>query len=238
MYLSTRLLLAAALSVAPAVAQAAEPAVVPAPQMRAGDSWVFDRTIERGTAGFGRGRKAMKVESVDGDTMIVGVKPDGSPMNFQDVLMGTDWSKRRNIEGKDVVTARPFAFPLSVGKTWSADYADTTPHGNTLSAKFHVDYHVAGWEDVTTPAGAFHALKIEAVTHVDAHLAASTSAAMAGTGSAGGGTSAAQVTNLPDRMVHETWREQLFYVPELKYYAKFVGEHYNAEELSSYKLQP
>ena len=61
MYLSPRLLLAAALCVAPAVAQAAEPATVAAPQMRAGDSWVFDRTIERETSGFARGRQALPV---------------------------------------------------------------------------------------------------------------------------------------------------------------------------------
>ena len=48
-------------------------------------------------------------------------------------------------------------------------------------------------------------------------------------------------------MIHETRREQLHYIPELKYYAKVVGGHYNADEirilrdtelLNTYKVQP
>ena len=239
----------AALSVAalPVAARAAEPAEVAAPQLHEGDSWVFDRTLERGTTGFMRGRKDVRIESIDADGMVVGVKPDGAPVNFQDHLEGTDWSKRRNVDGKEVVIGRPFAFPLSIGKSWTADYDDSAPRGNQLSARFHAAYRVAGWADVTTPAGVFHALKIEVVTNVEAHMAASTSTAVAGSAGAADAATAAQVTRLPDRMVHETWREQLFYVPELKYYAKFVSERYNADEvrilrdtelLAAYKVQP
>jgi hypothetical protein len=244
---STSLLLAAALAATPAGVHAADPAVVPPPQMRPGDSWVFDQTFERGTAGFSQNRQDLRVESVDSDAMVVGVKPEGSPTNYEDHVLGLDWSKRRNFDGKDVVTTRPFAFPLAIGKTWSADWEDPTRRGNALSARFHADYKVVGWEEVTTSAGAFRALKIEGLVHVDARMAAASAASMAGSAGAGGGVSSAQVAHLPERTVHETWRDQLYYAPEVKNYVKFVSEHYNADEvrilrqtdlLVSYKVQP
>ena len=99
--------------------------------------------------------------------------------------------------------------------------------------------------------------RVDAIVGVDTHTDTHTAAVVSPLGSvlaeltvaatADGGVSASQVTRLPERILHETWREQLFYVPELKYYAKFVIERYNADEvryqretelLSAYSVHP
>ncbi|MBV8594396.1 MAG: hypothetical protein JOZ27_08865, partial [Caulobacteraceae bacterium] len=189
------------LALSPALAIAADSTSIPAPQMREGDAWVFDRTNERGTSGFSQGRQAMRIERVESDTMVLGVKPEGAPTDFQDQVLGLDWSKRRLIMGKEVVTARPFAFPLSVGKTWTADYEDPTQHGAQVRAFFRVAYKAVGWEDVTTPAGTFHALKIEATTNVEAHMAAQNIAAGGAASTLNSAGASSQVTHLPERDV-------------------------------------
>src|SRR6185437_9661344 len=113
MFPSTKLIaVVAVLAAAPAAAPAADQAAVPAPQLHEGDSWAFEETIEHGP-GFVEHHKDLRIQSVDSDTMLVGVRLDGAPANFQDHLLGSDWSQRRTIDGKDVVTGRPFSFPLA-----------------------------------------------------------------------------------------------------------------------------
>ena len=236
-----------ALAAAPALAVAAESNPIPAPQMREGDSWVMERTVQRGTTGFNQSREAMKVQRVESDDMVLGVKVDGSPTDYEDHAIGLDWSRKRVIDGKEAVTNRPFSFPMTIGKTWTAEYTDKTQHGAQISAQYHETYKAVGWEDVTTPAGTFHALRIQATTSVDAHMAASNVAAGGASSTLNNASAASQVTHLPERNVHEVWREDIYYAPEVKYFVKLVNDRYNAEEvrvsresevLVSYKVQP
>jgi len=163
----------AVFALAPAGALALDPASVLAPNLKPGDSWVFDRAIKHGTSGFSDQRFDFKVESVGVDTMVVGIKLDGALGDFEAQLIGADWSQRRLVDGEQTTTGRPFSFPLSIGKTWTSDYVDLNQHGLQVSAQHHDTYTVVGWEDMTTPAGTFHAIKITADDNVKGQFMAS-----------------------------------------------------------------
>src|SRR5579875_3393617 len=139
-----------------------EPAAVTAPEYRVGDTWTVEKTTETGTSGFSRQRVVNTIDRVSSDELLLGIKQDGSPRAPEEHRIGSDLSLKLLVNGSEVVTARPVDFPLKVGQSWSADWIDPRRQGNQLSAHFHKDYKVVGWEDVTVPAGTFRALKIEA----------------------------------------------------------------------------
>jgi len=208
-------------------ASSADPAVT-APTLSTGDSWVYDRRTQRGTTGFVDNRVELRIDRVDADQMLVGIKPEGAPGDFEDHITGLDWSIRRMIEGKQTVTARPFAFPLAVGKNWTTDYMDGQPHGNQQSIRSHVTYRVVGWEDVTVPAGRFHAIKVEAngetevaLAHVASQTIVSAPGAAAISSSAGSGPTT----------VDQTFHNILYYSPEVRYFVKTIREDYNANDV-------
>ena len=116
----------------------AEPPSVPRPTIRAGDTWVFDQTEQRGATGFGEQRVNLTVERVEGDTMLVGVKRDGAPTAYEDHVVGSDWSQRHVVDGQETSTTRPLTFPLAVGRSWTVDFGDTTRRGAQISLHVHL----------------------------------------------------------------------------------------------------
>jgi hypothetical protein len=50
------------------------------------------------------------------------VKASGSTQSPKEVFAGLDWSRVRDIDGKETVVNKPFSFPLSVGKAWEVRY--------------------------------------------------------------------------------------------------------------------
>jgi len=236
-----------AFALAPFAAPAGDASSVPAPALKAGDSWVFDQTLQKGQNGFGQARLDLTIERLDGDTILVGIKRDGAPTAFEDHRLGPDWSQRRIVDGQETVTTRPFNFPMAVGQTWTTDYVDATRRGNQLSAHIHCTYTVTGWEDVTVPAGTFRALKVVAKgVNKGAILVPTT--AMTGAAVAGGAT--AGVTRTQRGGVGELTRRtyaELYYIPQIKIYGKSVEEQYTTDDvlssrdtkvLVSYKLAP
>ena len=219
--------LAAVLALAPTVS-AAESQAIPAPNLQPGDTWIYDRTIERGTNGFSSQRENLTIERVQSDAMVVGVKADGAPVNYQDHMIGLDWSQRLLVDGRQITAARPFDFPMKVGSTWTADWSDPRIQGQQLSAHFHTVYKVVGWEDVTVPAGSFHALKIEANGVAEAQMAPSATAIAGAAATGTGGTTIAHTERLPARTVHLTNYSELYYAPEVKYFVRTLEEQYNS----------
>jgi len=216
----------------PAAAAAADrPEAVAAPAFKAGDTWVIEETTEKGQTGFTTVRADVAVERVDGETMLVGMKRDGAPTGYQDQVRGSDWSRRLVVNGQETVTNRPFAFPLSVGQSWTVDWTDPTRRGNVVSGHAHKTYTVAGWEDVTVPAGTFHALKIvckgveEMVIEVPAQAGAVTVA-----GGAGATSVAHTQRGGRGKVTHVTYGES-FYVPEVRNYVKSFDETYNTDNV-------
>ena len=209
----------------------AEAGSVPAPTLQVGDSWVYDQTHEAGQTGFAEQRVDLAIDRVSSDTMLVGIKRDGAPTAFQDHISGLDWSQRRMVDGKETVTGRPFSFPLKVGDTWTADYAEPTPHGLQTYAHFQTTYKVVGWEDVTVPAGTFHALKIEANGTADGRINIPASAASAAVATPGGATTMAHTQRAQSGVLRMITYGEFYYVPEVKYYVKSVEEQYNGENV-------
>ena len=221
-----------------------EPAVQ-APVFAVGDSWVFDETTEKGQTGFAQTRLDEIVERLDAPTMVVGLKRDGAPTGYQDRLVGQDWSQRHMVDGDQATTVRPFNFPMHPGKSWSTDFIDSIRRGNQLSDHVRRTYRVVGWEDVTVPAGTFHALKVEA-KGVDEGMIEVPNVAVGGaaTSNQGGTTFTQTHRGGRGKLVRATY-SALYYVPALRNYAKSIEEQYDQEgvrvirsssELVSYKL--
>ncbi len=209
----------------------AQEGTVRAPVFTSGDSWVFEQTTEKGTAGFQQMRLSETIERLDGQTMVVGVKPDGAPTGPVDQVMGQDWSKRHVVDGEQSTTARPFDFPMKAGKSWTAEWQDTTRRGNQLSLHVHRTYRVVGWQDVTVPAGTFHALKVEA-KGVDEGMIEVPSVAVAGAAVEPGSGATFSNTHRGGRgrLTRSTY-SAFYYVPALRNFVQSVDEQYNSDDV-------
>jgi hypothetical protein len=179
--------------------------------------------------------------------MLVGLKPDGSPTAYQDHEVGTDWSQRRLVDGQGTVTTRPLTFPMSVGQSWTIDYVDATRRGAQTSNHVHRTYTVVGWEDVTVPAGTFHAIKVVAKGVDKATLQVPNTAIAGAVAGSGGATTVAHTQRGGTGELTRATYGEFYYVPELKNFAKLVEEQYTPDEvrvirqtqmLVSYKAAP
>ena len=215
---------------APLAAHAAGPAVQ-APLLREGDTWVMDLSKQKGVTGFTRQRLVMTVDRVDADKVIIGLKPDGAPQAPQEHIVGLDWSLRLLINDEQKVTARPFVFPMKVGDAWTADWIDPRRQGVQVSAHFRRAYRVVGWEDVTVPAGKFHALKIESDGVADGQVIVPTVMQAGAVGEPGDAATASHVQVGGPRNIHLTTHSVTFYAPEVKHFVKEIEEQFNASDI-------
>ena len=209
-------------------AWAAEPSSLSAPALTVGDEWVYDSVVEQGTSGFQENHYQVRIEDIRDDGLIVGIKRQGAPTAFKDQEMGTDGSERRLEDGRPVTGDRPFDFPMAVGKTWEADFEDPTRYGLQTSAQVHKVYKVTGWEDVHTPAGDFHALKIEAHGTLKAQIAAGGGVVGGAVAGAGEATSILHSQIAPAHVNYATTYVRVDYAPEVRSFVKSVRETYNA----------
>ncbi len=211
----------------PFSARAADPASVPAPTFRVGDTWVVSRTEARGEAGFNQRTFVNRVERVSNDTMVLGSKIDGATTDFVDHLVGSDFSLMRVINGQETVTSKPFNFPLVLGKTWTVEFTDPRLTGPVQSTHVHAIFKVVGWEDVLTPAGKFRALKIEDNGSIVAQIGATTRSIGGGQTNGSGAAAAAQTVRIPPHIERITEYQEIFYAPEVRHLVKQIYEPYN-----------
>lgn len=226
-------------------AAAADTGPIPAPALKAGDSWVVDEMTELPPSKFNRQRLDVSIERVGSDNMVVDLKPDGAQIAPQSQIRGLDWGQLLLVDGQQKPTMRPLSFPLQIGKSWSIDWVDPRQSGNRQSAHIRETYKVVGWEDVTVPAGAFHALKIEANGSVDEDVVVPSVAQSTAVGAPGSATALSHVQQGGRSTVHLTLYSVTYYAPEAKRFVKTVDEQFNAsgvrvrrttEELVSLKL--
>lgn len=237
------LLLAAPGTAAPAP----EPAVVAQPTYRVGDTWTFDRTHEVTPNGFKQERVVITVSRVDSDDVLLALALMGSPGAPHEQLLNPDLSSRILVDGAPGVGERYVAFPLKLGATWTEDYVDPQAQGVQSSAHITSTSKVVGWEDVTTPAGVFHALKIESHGKIMAQVALPAFAGSAASATPYGGTAISHSQRAISGTLTVTTFRQVYYAPEVKTYVKTVFEHYDAQGvmnhrdtnmLNAYKVAP
>jgi hypothetical protein len=211
-------------------ARAADQASIGQPAYLVGDSWVYDRSREIGKK-FSQERVDLKIDRVGDETMLVGFKLDGSPNDFDDQAMGLDMSGRAIVDGQQKVTARLFSFPMKVGDKWTEDFVDPRRKGIQTSAHVTMTYKVVGWEDVTVPAGTFHALKIEGNGLLTAQVFFPAKAIAAGEAGPSDATSISHVqTAHSGTMVQPRYR-LIYYAPQIKNYVKLIYEQYDDQNV-------
>ena len=126
---------------------------VDAPLLRPGDSWTYKNVTEKPPNGFSQSVDEISVERVTPTALYVVAKPAGSAQTPRQVLSGLDWSRIRDINGKETVVNRPFAFPLTSGKTWDVQFTELNPNRNNKSEQLTVKYTVIGYETIEVAAG-------------------------------------------------------------------------------------
>jgi hypothetical protein len=215
------------------------------PTLQAGDSWVYTDTVETGQQGFSRKDELITVERVDSTDVLVSTKQDGSNQAPVESMTGLDWSRSRDINGKQEVVNRPFDFPLREGKKWTVDYTELHPNRQHSSESFHSDYVVTGWEDIQVPAGKFRALKVEAEGQWTAVLAPAAIAGSQAIATPGAVTTVTQAQHVGSRTASGRLYKAFWYVPAEKRFVKSVEEYYDSKgvrfqrftsELSSSKV--
>ncbi len=229
---------------APALAGGqAEP--VAAPKLSVNDSWTYQDTVQNRVAGWRQTRTESTVTRAGTSAIGLSNKVVGSTMPPRDLLASADWSRSRNVDGHDTVVNRPFAFPLSIGKSWTVEYTETNPNRGHSSEHFRNVYKVVGWEDVTVPAGRFHAIKVESDGDWSAVIAPGMGAATGTRVDAQGSTTVVQTARTTSQTVSGHTYKAFWYAPEVKRSVKTLEEYYDGnnvrnesfmDELVAYKL--
>jgi hypothetical protein len=215
------------------------------PVFQAGDSWDYVNTVETGQQGFSRKEESITVERVDSNDILISSRQDGSNQPPVESMTNLDWSRSRDINGKQEVVNRPFDFPLREGKKWTVEYTELHPNRQHSSETFHSDYVVGGWEDVQVPAGKFKALKIEADGQWTAVIAPAMLGGTQAVATPGAVTTVTQAQHVGARTATGRLYKAFWYVPAEKRFVKSVEEYYDSKgvrfqrftsELSSSKM--
>ncbi len=216
---------------------------IAAPVVGRDDTWTYVHTTED-RAGWHQTRIETTVMRAGAEAIAISSKPAGSTMPPTETLTGPDWSRISSVNGHETLINRPFAFPLSIGKTWTVEYSENQPNRQHSSEHFRTVYKVIGWEDVTVPAGTFHAVKIEADGEWSAVMAPGISNLSGSRADGQGATTVMQTNRIAPAAISGRTYKAFWYVPAVKRWAKSVEEYYNTDnvrnerytdELESYK---
>ena len=209
-----------------------------APMIAPNDSWTYATTSEVG-GNFRQVRDEMTVDHVSAGAIAVTERTLDSNTPARQVLMNADWSRTRSVNGHQTMVNQPLDFPLRVGKSWIIEYTEDNPNRQHTSEHFRSPYKVTGWEDVTVPAGTFHALKVEVDGEWSAAIAPATMAAGGARVDRFGATGVTQATRIPASTASGRTYKAFWYVPEVKRWVKSVEEYYssNGQRTASYRSE-
>ena len=206
-----------------AIAQSA-----PAPAVKSGDTWTYVSSIEIAPSGWRQTHDEVTVMRATPSHIYYESKPVGSTQAPKELIAGADWSRERSVNGTEVVVNRPFAFPLSPGKTWSVDYTELHPNKMFASQKWNSQYWVVGTETVEVPAGKFQAIKIEAEGDWIAQAEPTHTITQAVQVQQGNTATMTHAQNVgPVQSTGRTYKA-FWYVPEIGRWVKSVEEYYGS----------
>jgi hypothetical protein len=193
------------------------------PKFAPDDSWIYHQVIQKGDKTEANDTEVSVVRSDDQD-LLVSIKAIGSTRPPVEMMFKPDWAKFRSVNGVETVVGRPLAFPLALGESWNVNYEENNPNPRHVREAIDITYKVVGWEDVTTPAGPFKALKIEGKGNwvADSPARVQTNSVLAKQGVAVA-QSSQNVVQGPQRATGRIYRVA-WYVPEVKRWVKSRDE--------------
>jgi hypothetical protein len=219
---------------------------ISAPLIKAEDRWTYLETIEKGPTGFNQTHSELTVNRVTPSAIYVTVKVAGSSQPPKEMFSGLDWSRLRDVNGKETVVNKPLSFPLAVGKTWDLRYSEAHPSKNHRSEEWTQKYSVVGYESVEVPAGKLNALKIEAEGRWTAELEPTQTVVQGVQSNANGTVMSTDAQNTTLSTASGRTYKAFWYAPETRRWVKSVEEYYGSNgvrnerytnELESFKLQ-
>lgn len=219
--------LVAAFAVAFAIPVLAQAETIVAPHPVPNDTWVYQLTRED-KAGWRQTRDELSVARVTSTGIFVNSKQVGSTMPPRETVSAPDWSRVRSVNGKETLVNQPMSFPLSVGKAWTVEYSEDNPNRAHKNEHFKTTFKVTGWEDVTVPAGTFHALKIEGDGNWTATMAPAVNGAAATRVDAAGTTAVVQTQRQTATTSSGRLYKGFWYVPSIKRWVKSEEDYYDS----------
>lgn len=218
---------------------------IDSPVIKPGDTWTYRTTVEKGAGGWTQTHDDFTVSRVTPSSVYYSVKQSGSTLPQKELIMGSDWSRRRDVNGTETVVSRPLSFPLQLGKTWDLQYTEQHPNKAHKFEKWDNKFTVVGFESVEVPAGQFKALKIESEGSWAAELEPNQTLVQGAQSRENSTTMVTQVSKTTDIPVTGRTYKAYWYVPEVKRWVKYVEEYYTnggvrneryTGELESFKL--
>jgi len=218
---------------------------VDAPAIKAGDTWTYRVTTEKGPSGWHQASEEVTVSRVTSSSIYYTSKPSGSTQAPKELFAGLDWSRIRDVNGTETVVNRPLSFPLAAGKTWDVQYTELHPNKDYRSEQWNNKFTVVGFEMVEVPAGKFNALKVESEGHWTAELEAAQTVVQGAQSSADATSMVTQTRKTRVEPVTGRTYKAFWYVPEVRRWVKSVEEYYGSGgvrserytgELESFKL--
>jgi hypothetical protein len=195
-----------------------------APRLNPGDSWTYENSNEaRGTTRVTH--DVLTLTRVDARELAIEVHPVGTPGPGREILSGPDWSRVRSVNGKLTVVNQPLSYPLTLGKQWALDFSEDNPNRFHTREQWHMVYRVAGWEEITLPAGTFRALKIEGDGTWTADLPSNT---LVTRGRAPNGTDVLTRTTQGARVVSGRFLKTFWYVAEVHRWVRSEEDIYDS----------
>jgi hypothetical protein len=217
-------LLALALGSAFAAQATVPPTAQPATQ--SGDAWTYRSTKEIGANGWTQTRDEITVARVTSTSIYYTTHEAGSSQPARDVVGGADWSRVRNVNGKETVVNQPMSFPLTAGKSWTIEYHEDHPNKAHRFEESKSTYTVVGMEKVTVPAGTFDAIKVEAEGHWLAELEPGSTVVQGAQTTAGATSMQTEARKVVAEPVEGRTYKALWYVPAQRRWVKSVEEFY------------
>ncbi|HLW23456.1 MAG TPA: hypothetical protein VKT22_03725 [Steroidobacteraceae bacterium] len=218
---------------------------VNAPAIKAGDTWTYRETTEKGVSGWNQSRDEVTISRVTASSIYYMLKPAGSTQPPRESISGLDWSRARDVNGKETIVNRPLYFPLTVGKSWQIEYTEQHPTKTHKSEQWNHKYTVVGFETVEVPAGQFNAVKVESEGHWTAELEPMQTVVQGAQSTADSTSMVTQAQRTRSEPVTGRTYKAFWYSPEVKRWVKAVEEYYSAggvrnerytQELESYKV--
>lgn len=196
------------------------------PGVKAGDTWTYRSTVEKGSTGWSQTHDEVSVSRVTASTIYFSQKQIGSTQPTKEVFAGADWGRVRDVNGKETLVNKPFSFPLSIGKTWEVQFTEQHPNRVHKFEQLNSKFTVVGYENVEVPAGKFNALKIEAEGRWVAEMEPAQTVVQGAQMTQNGTSTVTEIKKTTSDLASGRLYKAYWYVPEVKRWVKYVEENY------------